>query len=254
MKYLSILIFAEVCCVAASAHVYKTNFPLTENPISEHGAWASGLATGLEWTDVQTTTNQAYSTRTSNVEPPYADSMADIQWGSFGANQSACVIAYINTAESPDAEIEIRLNMTITANNATGYEFNWSVSASNSYQNISRWNGPLNNFTLLSSLSGAGGVNNGDLLCASNFNGTLVMSRNGVIDNSTSDTTYTNGSPGVAFDCNSTCAAGDIYTGFSSFSGSDGNATTHSWGTSHTWATGHSWGTSHIWNTAGDWQ
>jgi hypothetical protein len=32
-----------------------TNFPLTEDPISEGGNWIGGGTTGLDWNNVQTT-------------------------------------------------------------------------------------------------------------------------------------------------------------------------------------------------------
>ena len=38
-----------------------THFPATENPISEGGIWLNGETDGLDWLDVQTTTNLAFS-------------------------------------------------------------------------------------------------------------------------------------------------------------------------------------------------
>jgi hypothetical protein len=35
----------------ASANTYSTNFPLTENPISEGSVWARGGTEGLDWTN-----------------------------------------------------------------------------------------------------------------------------------------------------------------------------------------------------------
>jgi hypothetical protein len=37
------------------ANDYSTGFQLTEKPISENGNWISGKTTGLDWTNVQTT-------------------------------------------------------------------------------------------------------------------------------------------------------------------------------------------------------
>ena len=39
----------------AAARTYTTNFPLTENPISEAGNWINGGTVGLDWTNVSTT-------------------------------------------------------------------------------------------------------------------------------------------------------------------------------------------------------
>src|SRR5438046_7973905 len=36
----------------AIAESYTTNFPLTENPISEGGNWINGLTNGIDWSDV----------------------------------------------------------------------------------------------------------------------------------------------------------------------------------------------------------
>jgi hypothetical protein len=45
---------AAVTVVSTGAHRYTTNFPLTENPISEGGRWINGGAVGLDWTNVST--------------------------------------------------------------------------------------------------------------------------------------------------------------------------------------------------------
>src|ERR1700729_3247334 len=41
---------------------YTTNFPLTENPISEGGKWINGQKDGVDWTDVRTTPGLAFGT------------------------------------------------------------------------------------------------------------------------------------------------------------------------------------------------
>src|SRR5437879_2900763 len=45
---------------AQASNSYSTNFPLTENPISEGGRWLNGGTVGLDWTNFRTTSNKAY--------------------------------------------------------------------------------------------------------------------------------------------------------------------------------------------------
>jgi hypothetical protein len=45
------LAFFSVC---SSAMTYTTNFPNTENPISEDGHWQNGATNGIDWTDCRT--------------------------------------------------------------------------------------------------------------------------------------------------------------------------------------------------------
>ena len=52
---IAILLFLMLACTSASAQTHATNFPLTENPISENGHWINGKSVGIDWTDVSTT-------------------------------------------------------------------------------------------------------------------------------------------------------------------------------------------------------
>ena len=41
-------------CTSAGTHrTYTTNFPLTENPISEGGKWTNGQTVGLDWANMR---------------------------------------------------------------------------------------------------------------------------------------------------------------------------------------------------------
>lgn len=222
---ISALLFAS--CALASANSYSTTFPATENPISQGGNWVNGLTNGLDWTDVQTTggsPGEAFTTKGSGAEPPYNDSIASLT-GTWGPNQMACGTAYIGSGEVDTnyQEVELHLNFAISAHSATGYVFNWhAVNDSSSYFGISRWNGALNNFTVLyQSATGVDGVNSGDTLCAISMGGLLAASRNGTLIDAVMDTTYTNGSPGIGFDQNCSSSACDALVGFTSFSASD---------------------------------
>src|SRR3954469_6801107 len=45
---------------SAGTPAYSTSFPLTENPISEGGAWTTGGRVGLDWQDIRTDRGVAF--------------------------------------------------------------------------------------------------------------------------------------------------------------------------------------------------
>ena len=51
---------------------YSTNFPLTEDPISEGGRWING-SVGLDWKNCRTTPGLAFGTQSGANPPPYDD-------------------------------------------------------------------------------------------------------------------------------------------------------------------------------------
>ena len=62
---LVILLPALACLSGAEAlaETYTTNFPLTENPISENGRWIGGKSVDLAWSDFQSTPGFAFGTQ-----------------------------------------------------------------------------------------------------------------------------------------------------------------------------------------------
>jgi hypothetical protein len=83
--------FAVVLCVSmahAAGHNYSTSFQPTENPIYEHGNWINGGTTGLDWTNVQTSSGMAIGTQADNGSgnAQYSDSTAVLA-GNWGPNQ-----------------------------------------------------------------------------------------------------------------------------------------------------------------------
>jgi hypothetical protein len=70
---------------AAPGAQYSTNFPLTENPISEGGRWINGAAVGLDWADVQTT--GGFAGGVGPASAAYADPTAIVS-GTWGPNQT----------------------------------------------------------------------------------------------------------------------------------------------------------------------
>src|SRR6476660_2660604 len=96
---------------AATLHgPYTTQFPATENTISEGGKWIRGRAVGLDWADVRTTTNKAFGTESGTVD--YDDSTA-ILTGTWGPDQT--VQATVFASQGFHGEVEFRLRSALSA-------------------------------------------------------------------------------------------------------------------------------------------
>ena len=206
----------------SSSRVYSTSFPLAENPLSENGNWIGGKTAGLGWADFQTTPGLAYGKQPGNSSPPYDDAIA-LLTGTWGPNQTVqATVKTVNQNDSIFEELEIRLRSTITANSSTGYECNFSArSSSNAYVQIVRWNGPLGNFTLIDARGGtAYALHNGDTIKCTISGNTITAYINGVQKLQVTDSTYSNGNPGIgAFLQNATGVNSDY--GFTSLTASD---------------------------------
>ncbi len=203
---------------AATGHgPYTTNFPLTENPISENGNWINGKTVGLDWQDVQTTPGFAFGTESTTAF--YTDPTAVLS-GTWGPDQT--VQAKIHK-KSPGsiAEVELRLRTTILPHKITGYEVNFSCSSNPSYNysQIVRWNGPLGSFTGI----GASTYNctDGDVVKATMIGNTITVYVNNVQTMQTVDNTFTNGSPGMGFYLEGNPGSINQY-GFTTFMATDG--------------------------------
>jgi len=136
----------------AGEHSYSTKFALTENPVSEGGAWVGGNSggTGLRaghiwngwrlWGDVQTGHGLAYGVD----EPTEFGDPTAILAGTWGPNQTVTAIVRVGKVPTGSCchEVELRLRTTITNKSITGYEAYCSVMPDNQYCHIARWNGP----------------------------------------------------------------------------------------------------------------
>jgi IPT/TIG domain len=212
-------------------HTYTTNFPLTENPISEGGNWVNGGpdSVGVAWSDVFVGPNGAHGeevsgTATSNSSGlAFADATAVLQNLPWASNQTATATVFASgITQTCGQEVELRLNTTVAANSITGYEIDLSVSDGSTL--IVRWNGAVGNFTILAQATGLT-AKNGDILQASQNGGTITLSVNGVQKLSVSDTTYNGGAPGIGFNYTQypwcVQSAESLKYGFSSFAASD---------------------------------
>ena len=181
---------------AAAGNSYTTNFPLTENPISEGGHWINGKVAGIDWTNMQTTPGLAFGTE--SCASSNDDDSTAVLTGSWGPNQSASAVVHMNG--TPAQEIELRLRTTVTAHSITGYE----ITCSPTYVGMAAWLGPLNSYNGL--WPPGGGIDtshhcsNGDTWTATAVGNVITAYLNSVQVMQVTDTTYpSGGSPGIGF-------------------------------------------------------
>src|SRR6266566_2363792 len=175
--------------VTAVAHNYSTSFADDEDPVSEGGSWINGKAVGLDWADVRTVPGLAFGV---SLPSKYADPTA-VLTGDWGSDQQAEGTV---TAKAPIStcchEVELRLRSIIAPHSITGYEILCSVSVSNPYLEIVRWNGPLNDFTYVSKVGI--GCADGDILKAVALGDIISVYKNGAKVLEGKDGNYTSGS------------------------------------------------------------
>lgn len=204
----------------APARSYTTRFERTEKPIAEGGNWVNGKAVGLDWADVCTVRGLAYGIESGNTG--YDDSTA-LLTGRWGADQMArATVHSVNQNDKIYEEVELRLRSSLSAHRATGYEINFRCSkTANAYNQIVRWNGPLNDFTYLSNHGGARyGVADGDVIKATIVGNRITVYINDVKVNEATDDTFATGSPGMGFFLQGTTGVNADY-GFTSFTATD---------------------------------
>jgi hypothetical protein len=198
---------------------YTTMFPLTENPISEGGAWINGQTTGLDWHDVSTTPGLAIGHQSGSS---YTDGTA-LLTGAWGPTQTVeAVVHTVNQMDPCYQEVEMRLRSALDANSCTGYEISFKASkTSGAYLIIVRWNGRVGDFTYLKQANGAQyGVSDGDTVKATIVGDTITAYLNGVVMGTATDDTFKAGSPGMGFNLETGTAScvgtnGDYgFTGF----------------------------------------
>src|SRR5216684_3003921 len=198
MKYLVVILLLAAVAVAQT---YTTNFPLTEDPISEGGKWINAGVVGLDWSNVRATPGFAFGTNSGTVA--FADSWALLAgtWGSDQIVQAA--IKDQNPADLAGCfqDIELVLRGNLSAHSATGYEITVrATNDANSYLLIARWNGLLGKFTVLEQLSGSAyGVKTGDVFKATMVGNVTTAYINGVQKAKVTDNRYATGHPGMGF-------------------------------------------------------
>jgi RNA polymerase sigma factor (sigma-70 family) len=202
------LIMASVSLVAVPAYValkpnassYSTNFRLTENPISEGGAWVRGGVEGLDWNNPKTASGHATG---SVAASRYNDCIAYPKRPSFHADQYAQGTVYLAngyTGNGGKHAVELLLRFSISAHDAHGYEVLWGTSGGIA---VVRWNGPPGNFSSLWEGPAPKPVD-GDVLRAEIAGSVISVYRNGTrvatIDvTSQGGTVWSAGQPGIGF-------------------------------------------------------
>ena len=221
-----LFVLAFLSGAEAIARTYTTNFPLTENPISESGAWINGGTVGLDWANVRTTPGKAFGTQVPGTGSYYGDSTAVLA-GNWGPDQTLTAGVY-SANLSTNGEVELRLRTTITAHSITGYEVNFlAKNNSSSYTQIVRWNGPIGNFTVLADVSGsATQIANGATIKATIVGNVITAYVNNVQVAQSTDSTYATGSPGIGFFLSGGSSSLNADFGLTNFTASDAADTT----------------------------
>jgi hypothetical protein len=192
---------------APSTRTYTTNFDLTENPISEGGAWSSA---GLDWTAVRTAGGIAYGTHQATG---YNDSYAHLS--GFAPDQSVEATIFKQGSFAMNQEVEIHLRWADSLHVARGYEILWQ--ANNEYAEIVRWNGALGDFTVLAPISFPRPPVTGDVMKAQIVGNQITVYLNGTLVGSTSDSTWSDGNPGIGFFSRDPSGEQNSRFGFTSF-------------------------------------
>ncbi len=207
---------------STSTHSYSTNFPRTENPISEGGVWINGGVVGLDWSNVATVTGLAYGLQSG---ASYTDATA-LLTGTWGPTQTVTATVYsANPSAACYPEVEMRLRSSLSAHVNNGYEISFSAAPTQPYLIIVRWNGALGDFTYLLNATGPQyTIQTGDVVSASIQGNMLSAYRNGVLVGQATDSTYTGGNPGMGFNLENApagCSGTNQSYGYSSFSAHD---------------------------------
>jgi hypothetical protein len=175
---------------------YSTSFAVDENPMSENGIWVQGGTVGLDWQNVKTLGGKACASNTSSgfndcgahLDPAFAQIPND--------QQAVGTIFKAGGYTATDShECELLIHWLTTAHNARGFEN--TMPFSGAAQQV-RWNGAVNDFTVLSPTgSGGGPFNNGSVIKAKMVGNVLTLYQDATQILTVTDATFPSGNPGV---------------------------------------------------------
>lgn len=182
---------------------YSTTFRLPEKQLSEQGKWIDGKAVGLDWTSIAVAGGLAYGTESGRGkgDQAYDDSVA-LLTGIWGPDQTIeARVHSVNASERVFEEVELRLRSSLSAHSSTGYEILFRcLRTPKAYASIVRWDGALGKFTYLAQQYGLQcGVGDGDVVKAVVAGNLIAGYVNGVQVLSATDSTFSNGNPGIGF-------------------------------------------------------
>jgi len=183
---------------------YSTNFPLTENPISESGKWRVGGVTGY-YGSPRTTTGKCFAG--STVTPgELDDNLAQLISPVISANCSITTTISKSTGSKTDsfeAAHYGRMNIDAGTTFVRGYEI--LIGFNPGEFQVVKWLGVSHafpaNFVVLSTSGSPAAVSNGDVFRTDFIGNVITCYRNGVLFNTTTDSSspWLDGSPGMGF-------------------------------------------------------
>lgn len=172
---------------------FSTNFPATENPISQSGIWTNGAADGLDWHNIQTGGGLAYATA-QPTPGHFDDNVACLSGITFNANHYAQATIHLAGGYSSGHEVELYVRMNISAHSVTGYEF---YQGNGNQVEIVRWNGALDDFTVIATANHS--PTDGDVMRLEASGSTITAYINGSQVMQVTDTTWATGHAGMGF-------------------------------------------------------
>lgn len=145
-----------------------------------------GFTTGIDWKDVKIVNNVLIGTQPGNNAgtsgPPFDDSTGFFinpygqAWPQDQDVVCDCVITDTGTAGPTFRELAVRLRSACTPHINSGYECGWRCTQDGSqYAGITRWNGPLNDFTTVVDATSVVGIINGYQIRATAIGTVLTM-------------------------------------------------------------------------------
>jgi hypothetical protein len=214
--------------------VYQTDFPYTQNPISESSNWSNNTSlTGHTAVQIQNAGNATGTAVTGATPPPYRDGVAVLN-GAWQNNQGGCITLHtVNQNASIFEESEIRLRTTVGSTLAApGWEFNIRnlTAGGTLYSQINQIN---SDGTFATATGVTAQANDGDYFCAV-ANGTTLASFQWLASENfstkhalatTTNATYPTGKVGIGFYLQGGTTANYADFGAKNFTGVDATGT-----------------------------
>lgn len=214
---------------AKTLRSYTTDFPGTEDPLSEGGNFVNGGDVGLDWHNMQSAAHKCWGQQNQSAPTGTTRDGTALLTGLWSPNQAAQATTYVTALTNTSfPEVELRLRSSMSANVNIGYEVAWScLTGASPYFIIVRWNGPIGHFDYIFNDSGLGwGTVDGDVLSASIVGNIIIAKKNGItiktVDvSSIGGTVWSSGNPGLGHNAEETGGAHNSQYGFSAFSATE---------------------------------
>jgi hypothetical protein len=201
---------------------YTTDFPLTENPISESGKWINSGANGGGRSNVQSASGLAFGTQIERPAPGliYNDSIA-LMTGTWSADQTVTVTLHeATTSDTCCAEGEIWIRGTMDGGKMMGYEMSFSILRDPDYYHMATWLGKdFAKGTFARSALGRT-LHDGDVIKVTAVGNAFTLYVNSIEIARGKDSSYKSGNPGIGFYHSSVFNGLDNQWGFRNFSAS----------------------------------